>query len=231
MAKTLSIPNIGDKFGKLTILSYSTKIINKRNTCMVLCVCECGKIIEKRYQNVKTGFTQSCGCLATQNGLKLSKMNIKHGMAHRNNKSRLYNIWQGMKRRCYNKNDINYKRYGAKNIIVCDEWKNSFTQFYNWAITYGYQDDLSIDRINNLGNYEPSNCRFANRETQENNRSDNIFLTAFGETKTVAQWIRDPKCKIKNDDTLIYRIRKMSDKLTPEEMLTILPKCTTKLNE
>ncbi len=88
---------------------------------------------------------------------------------HPFNNTRLHNIWTHMKSRCYNKNRPQYKDWGGRGIIVCDEWKYSFLSFRNWALKNGYRDDLSIDRINNDGNYEPSNCRFANKNTQARN--------------------------------------------------------------
>jgi hypothetical protein len=93
-------------------------------------------------------------------------MNKKHGMTD----TRLYNIWIKMKSRCYNSNNEKYMYYGGKGITICNEWNNNFQAFYDWAMQNGYQDDLSIDRKNNNGNYEPSNCRWANRNMQSFNR-------------------------------------------------------------
>lgn len=95
-----------------------------------------------------------------------------------------------MKRRCYESGSDNYKWYGGRGIKVCDEWRNSFENFYNWSMNNGYSKDLSIDRIDNNGNYEPSNCRWANREIQSNNRRTNIMITFQGETKSLTQWCR-----------------------------------------
>ena len=100
----------------------------------------------------------------------------KHGME----KTRLYRIWCNMKSRCYAKCNKTNSAYGAKGITVCDEWKNSFITFKNWAINNGYTDDLSIDRINNDGNYEPSNCRWVGRHTQLRNTSRNVYVSFKG---------------------------------------------------
>lgn len=107
-----------------------------------------------------------------------------HGMSH----SRLYRIWNSMKQRCLNPNTISYPRYGYRGISVCQEWENSFKSFYDWAMTHGYSDELSIDRIDNNGNYEPLNCRWATNKEQQNHTSYNRLYTYNGETLSVMQW-------------------------------------------
>lgn len=111
-------------------------------------------------------------------------MNVKHNLRY----SRLYNIWRHMKQRCYNSNNKKYERYGKRGITVCEEWLNDFKAFYDWSMSNGYKDDLTIDRINNDGNYEPSNCRWVNLKTQANNRSTNILITHDGETHNIKEW-------------------------------------------
>jgi hypothetical protein len=106
-----------------------------------------------------------------------------HGMRY----TRIYNIWRSMRQRCSNSNCIRYSRYGGRGITVCDEW-NDFNCFYKWAIATGYKDDLTIDRINTDGNYEPSNCRWATYKEQANNIKTNRLITYDGETKTMTQW-------------------------------------------
>lgn len=104
--------------------------------------------------------------------------------------TRLYHIWFGMKARCYNANSENYKHYGGRGIKICDEWKNDFMKFYNWAIRNGYDDELSIDRINVDGNYEPTNCRWATASEQAKNRRKNMLmnLTYKNKTMTIKEW-------------------------------------------
>lgn len=102
--------------------------------------------------------------------------------------TRLYEIYRGFKTRCYNQNDYHYKWYGAKGIKVCDEWLNNYKSFQKWALENGYQDNLTIDRIDNNGNYEPSNCRWINHKEQCNNRRTNHLITIQNETKTITQW-------------------------------------------
>lgn len=109
---------------------------------------------------------------------------FKHGMIH----TRLYSIWHCIKVRCYIKSCLSYKNYGGRGITVCDEWKKDFMSFYNWAINNGYKDDLTIDRIDVNGNYEPKNCRWATKKQQDNNKRTNHFVEYKGETKTIKQW-------------------------------------------
>ena len=94
--------------------------------------------------------------------------------------TRLYRIWVNMKTRCYNINASNYERYGGRGITICDEWKNDFAAFYNWAMSNGYSDDLTIDRINNNGNYEPLNCRWASYSDQNKNKNNTPIYSYNG---------------------------------------------------
>ena len=150
---------------------YGRLIIVEERKNKLLCLCDCGNTKEIYKYDVLSGRTKSCGCLQRE---RTSKANTKHGK-HNN---RLYNIWCGMKQRCYYKNHVRYSRYGGRGITVCDEWVNSFKAFYNWAIENGYKEGLSIDRIDNDGNYEPCNCRWVDYKTQyENSIHSDEFLS------------------------------------------------------
>ena len=107
-----------------------------------------------------------------------------HGLSN----TRIYSIWCDMKRRCYNPKNKRYYCYGGKGINVCDEWKANFMSFYEWSMANGYADNLTIDRINVDGNYEPDNCRWATMKVQQRNTTRSHFVTANGETKTIAEW-------------------------------------------
>lgn len=110
--------------------------------------------------------------------------NFKHGLKN----TRLFSIWTNMKSRCYNKKSTNYNRYGGRGIKVCDEWRNDFKSFYDWAMSNGYEEHLTIDRIDNDGNYEPSNCRWATVKEQSLNTIKNRLVTIRGETKPLSLW-------------------------------------------
>lgn len=150
---------------------------------MVSCECACGKIIEVQAQHLRTGNTSSCGCKKVE---LQNKARMKHGLS----KTRIFNIWQGMKARCYNSKTVGYENYGGRGISVCSEWLNDFMCFYEWSINNGYSEELSIDRIDVNGNYEPSNCRWADDETQANNKRNNIIITHNGETMNLSQWAK-----------------------------------------
>jgi len=113
------------------------------------------------------------------------------------NRKRLFMVYYQMIRRCYKSNDLAYDNYGARGISVCDEWLNNWYAFRDWALANGYRDDLTIDRINNDGNYEPANCRWATRKEQSHNtRKNNHRITAFGETKSLFEWLDDSRCVV-----------------------------------
>ena len=122
--------------------------------------------------------------------------------------------------RCHNANDKGYARYGARGIKVCDEWRDDFDIFESWALKAGYTEGLTIDRVNNDGNYEPSNCEFISRGRNASKTSRNVILSAFGENKITYDWLRDPRCKVK-----IHLLRARLDKLKwrPEDAISIPP--------
>ena len=114
-----------------------------------------------------------------------------HNMSH----SRLYRIRNAMQQRCENPKAISYKHYGARGITLCEEWRQSFQAFYDWAMSHGYADNLTIERIDNDGNYCPENCRWATPKEQANNTTQNHFITYNGKTQTMAQWAEETGIK------------------------------------
>ena len=169
----------GKKFGKLAVLEAARK--NKNGGFAWKCKCECGNEAIVSAGNLLNGHSKSCGCLRAE---WCKENRTKHGLEN----TRLYSIWLDMIYRCHNPENPNYKRYGERGILVCDEWKNDVRAFYNWAMQNGYSDDLTIDRIDNNGNYCPENCRWTTKKEQANNRRSNVFITRNGETKTMKQW-------------------------------------------
>lgn len=115
---------------------------------------------------------------------KGNKNHLKHGMRH----TRLYNIWRSMNQRCYNPNTLNFDRYGGRGIEVCEEWRYSFITFRDWAVANGYSDELTIDRKEVNGNYEPSNCRWATVKEQANNKRNSRVIEFNGVSHTLGEW-------------------------------------------
>lgn len=153
---------VGQRFGRLTVIEYAGTSKNRK--AMWICKCDCGCITEPIIgSNLRDGTAKSCGCFRNEVNSEGAKHNY---IIHK----RLYGIWHGMKQRCYWENYKQYKDYGGRGIIVCDEWKDDFDAFYEWAIKNGYTNNLTIDRIDNDGNYEPSNCRWATKAAQNRNR-------------------------------------------------------------
>lgn len=167
----------GNRYGRLTVISRAES--KKRKTggsrTMWNCQCDCGNIVVVDGDHLKSGHSKSCGCITK-----------KHGMFG----TRIYKIWDSMYQRCYNSNHAAYKDYGGRGITVCDEWLHNFQAFYEWSMSNGYADNLTIDRINVNGNYEPSNCRWATDIEQHNNTRKNRYIEFNGETHTMAEWAR-----------------------------------------
>jgi hypothetical protein len=119
----------------------------------------------------------------------------------------LYQAWQGMNRRCYSSSYATYLYYGGRGIKVCGSWRYSFVRFRKWAVSNGYEPDLSLDRIDNNGNYEPTNCRWVPKRQQMWNRRNTPLIEAFGETKSIPEWAEDARC-IVSYETLRARFKR-----------------------
>ena len=163
----------GRRFGKLVVLERAGR--NKHKKTLWKCLCDCGEFTVTTGEALRSRTTKSCGCLHEAHLARMSsigKQNKRHGDSF----SRLYNIWAGMKTRCFNSDDDAFHRYGGRGITVCDEWRYSFESFRDWALQNGYDDALSIDRINNDGSYCPENCRWVDQQTQAKNRSCSLIF-------------------------------------------------------
>lgn len=171
----------GQKFGLLTVVGLADT--ETRKTYWV-CRCDCGNMKTVRSDSLLCGAIKSCGCLKK----KQDKVNLSKNHRHKMSGTRIYFEWQGMKARCYNKSDARYADWGGRGITVCDQWKNSFEAFYEWAMVSGYQEELSIDRIDNNGNYCPENCRWVTQKEQSRNRRSNINITIGNSTRTLIEW-------------------------------------------
>lgn len=178
---------IGQRFGRLTVVGYVRDYVTKNGTIVSRwkCLCDCQLDLpeeERIYSYVATGDllsekVKSCGCLHKE-------ILSKHGES----RTRLHRIWIDMRTRCYNENTKVYQNYGARGIKICDEWKDSFANFREWALNNGYSDELTIDRIDVNGDYSPNNCKWSTKKEQENNKRTNIYGYYNGEKLTIAQF-------------------------------------------
>lgn len=168
----------GQRFGRLFVASSAGKSHDNRPQWR--CLCDCGAERLTVQKDLLSGHTKSCGCTRIE---KLRQTQLKHGMYN----SSEYGIWKEMRRRCYNPRSVGYPSYGGRGIVVCGRWKNDFSAFYE---DLGPRPSLkhSIDRIDNDGNYEPSNVRWATKEMQDNNRQETILVSFDGETRSLKQW-------------------------------------------
>ena len=163
----------GNDYGYLHVDKYYGK--DARGQLYYWCTCKCGNRILVRNTHLMYGDTLSCGCRISEADVKRNKENSKHGGTG----TRLHDIWTGMCQRCDNPNVEAYPEYGGRGIKMCDEWRNlkdGFINFRNWALENGYDDKLTIDRIDVNGNYCPENCRWSNKKVQSNNRRDTMYL-------------------------------------------------------
>ena len=165
----------GNKYNMLTVIGLAS-----RDPVRWKCKCDCGGTTLVTTGNLTHGRVKSCGCLSHIG-------NPTHHMRH----TKLYSKYAGILRRCYNQNEKCYKNYGGRGIKVCDEWKDSFMPFYEWAMENGYEDGLTIDRIDNDGDYCPDNCRWVDNATQANNRRSNLLYTMNGKTMNLTQWCKE----------------------------------------
>lgn len=211
--KTLDLS--GRKFGRLIVESraddgYSSTGRRKINWN---CVCDCGSHCVKSSRNLLSDHISSCGCLKSELLTERNKRSGTHGQS----RSRLYSVWGGMLGRCRNTNNQAYDQYGARHIDVCKEWE-TFEPFKAWAVSHGYNDTLTIDRIDNNKGYFPENCRWVDMRVQSNNRRSNVLLEYAGQQHTIAEWSRI--CGI-HPDTIGYRLK---HGWSVEDAITQIPK-------
>lgn len=195
------VSHIGERFGKLVILeTFQRKRPSGVNVRYCKCKCDCGneKIIS--FEHIRKGHTTSCGCVHKE---MLRKRLTKHNQTN----TRLYAIWEGIRHRCKCKTYKRYCDYGGRGILLCKEWEE-FINFKEWAYNNGYAENLTIDRINNDGNYEPSNCRWVDNLVQQNNKRNNVFYDLNGEKLTCGQIARRYGLK---KDSLEYYLKKSTD--------------------
>lgn len=182
---------VGQRFGKLVVVEFAgIKYYNgKPARTQWLCQCDCGGTITTIGSSLKRGVVNSCGCAKKEAAIKRAEKKVKSDL----NSERLYNIWKGMKQRCYYENGKTYDYYGGRGIKVCDEWKNNYFAFKEWAYSNGYDENApekkcTIDRIDVNGDYCPENCRWVDWITQSYNRRSNRMVEYNGELKSLFEW-------------------------------------------
>lgn len=179
-----SLP-VGTKFGRLTTIGEQFRC-GYPNT-KVVCECECGTIMATFVCSLRAGNTTSCGCYKME---RIKTASFKHGLC----KDSLYYRWNHMLNRCTLPNHKQYPDYGGRGITVCEDWKD-FRAFAAWAFSSGYRKELELDRRDNDKGYSPDNCRWVTEKQNCRNRRSCVFVTAFGETKTIVEWSEDPRCQ------------------------------------
>lgn len=210
---------LGDRYERLVAIGMPFRVRAKRKkTTHVVCRCDCGTV--RVLCCAAWGKTVSCGCFRRE-----VTANLK--LTHGKRRHPLHQVWSSMKRRCGNPNARDFYRYGGRGISVCQEWSDSFDEFYNWAIRAGYKQGLELDREDNDGNYEPGNCRWVTHRTNTRNSTTATQITAFGETKAIYEWANDPRCQVKYG-TLVCRLNKKSEKWTPERAISEPPRCSSR---
>lgn len=189
----------GRRFGRLTVSHRAPDGIQPSGQRSVrwLCECDCGNTAIVRAAHLRDGHTKSCGCW---NKDEATRNATTHGMDN----TRLYRIYTYMKSRCYNKNRQRYRDYGGRGIAMCDEWKESFEKFFEWSMQNGYNDSLTIDRIDVNKGYYPENCRWANHYDQAHNKRNNHKIEIDGTTKTITEWSREMNISV---SSILYRMR------------------------
>lgn len=185
----------GDRFGRLTVvqLDHTRKYIDpkgkNRTIEYYLCICDCGRPHISQKNELRNGGCKSCGCWQQECRLNKDIKNKKHGMSD----TKIFKRWHHIKERCNNPHNKAYKYYGGRGIKMCDEWNTNFINFYDWSINNGYQDNLTIDRIDVNGDYCPENCRWTTIKEQNTNKTNNIWVEINGKKDLITNW-----CKIYN---------------------------------
>lgn len=202
-AKNIPLIDLTNKrFGKLTVLRQGETIGRKIGW---LCMCDCGNTKLVVGGNLTKGLTKSCGCLRKETARNRA---TKHGLCG----TKLYDVYNNMKKRCYDSKSDHYKWYGAENKGICEEWlgKDGFIVFSDWALKNGYEDGLEIDRKDNSKGYSPDNCRWVTSKQNCRNKRNNHLITIGEETKALAEW-----CEIYNApySRVSWRVQKGWDAL------------------
>lgn len=191
----------GQRFSRLVVVSLHSKDGSAKWNC----ICDCGSTKVVQTSSLRRGATKSCGCLQKE---RASSANKTHGMR----RHPMYNTWTGIKKRCYNENNPSYNNYGGRGITVCERWLESFDNFLEDMFPT-WKEGLSLDRIDVNGNYEPSNCQWANDIEQANNKRETRYIG----DKTLRDYCKERGLKVRS------MREKINTGMTPEEAESSLP--------
>ena len=188
----------GQRFGRLIVTERAESLTSPCGSKRArwICQCDCGNTVIVAAKELMRGDTKSCGCLQRD---RTAEVSTTHGMK----KTKIYHVWIDMKQRCLNPNNYRYSDWGGRGITVCNEW-HEFEPFRDWALAHGYQDGLTIDRIDNNGPYSPDNCRWITAQAQQFNKRCNIVLTHNEKTQTLTEWAHEVNI---SPSTLSARLR------------------------
>lgn len=181
----------GKRFSRLQVICFDHYTLYRNKKVKYWkCLCDCGNYVIREQRCLISGKTKSCGCYQLECFKEIVQ---KHGKSQ----THIYKVYYAMKKRCTNKNDERYMSYGGRGISICNEWlgEDGFINFYNWSMNNGYtynnenkRNKISLDRINNNGNYCPENCRWTDNITQSNNKRNNIIIDYNGKTLSLKEW-------------------------------------------
>jgi hypothetical protein len=209
---------VGRRFGKLIVVSELESIVSgSHKRRRFKCLCDCGNTKIIWYENITSGHTKSCGCLKSE-ASRLA--HLTHGESQKNETVE-YKTWTGIIARCYNQNETGFKNYGGRGIVMCEAWKNSFQSFLK-DMGRRPTPTHTIDRINNNGNYEPSNCKWSTKKEQGKNKRNNHWIECNGETMIFADWVR----KLDIGDAYLRKLLKIK----PMELIVAKYDLTNQLN-
>jgi hypothetical protein len=198
----------GKKFGRLTAIRPTGDVLKNQGRIWE-CLCSCGGSIARAVGVLNSGKINSCGCIRHETGKALGMTNFKHGEGH-GRKTKEYRAWTGIKERCLNVRHPNYSEYGGRGILICSRWEKDYLAFLSDMGCA--KEGQSIDRIDVNGNYEPSNCRWADLKTQQRNRRNTKFLTIHGK-KRKAMEIADLLGVSRNDVYIFIKILTLLENL------------------
>lgn len=197
----------GQRFGRLIVVKFIPMNERDNRDRQWLCKCDCGNYVQVNGTKLRSGHTNSCGCLIADRTRETCQK-FKH------QDKRMYQKYHGIMQRCYDVGFRKYSNYGGRGIRVCDEWADKdtgFDAFYEWAVQNGYSPELTIDRIDVNGNYCPENCRWITNQENQNNKRTNVFLTYNGETHSMTEWSRILNIPY---TTIRYHVRYKRESLT-----------------